>query len=78
LIGALGVGPLAGDCTGDGVIDVADIVCELNFLFVAGPAPNPLQEGDVNCDGIIDGADVVYLLNYLFVKGPPPCCYCSG
>jgi hypothetical protein len=63
-----------GDVTGDGVIDAADIVFLLNYLFVGGPAPVPYSEGDVNCDGIIDAADVVFLLNYLFVHGPEPRC----
>jgi hypothetical protein len=63
-----------GDVTEDGVVDAADIVYLLNYLFVGGPAPVPYSEGDVNCDGIIDAADVVFLLNYLFINGPEPRC----
>ena len=65
-----------GDANGDGVIDAADVVYLINFLFVAGsPAPDPLWVGDANCDGVIDAADVVYLINFLFVPGsPPPSC----
>jgi hypothetical protein len=64
-----------GDCNNDGVINSADAVYLISYLFVDGPAPIPvLQIGDLNCDGIVNIADVVYLINYLFVNGPPPCC----
>lgn len=62
-----------GDVNSDGMIDIADIVYLINYLFANGPAPTPLQAGDVNCDGTIKSADVVYLINYLFRDGPPPC-----
>jgi len=65
---------LRGDANGDGVINSADVVYLINYLFKGGPAPEPLEAGDVNCDGIINSADVVYLINYLFKGGPPPEC----
>jgi outer membrane protein assembly factor BamB/6-phosphogluconolactonase (cycloisomerase 2 family) len=63
-----------GDCNGDRVIDISDVVFLINFLFINGPAPVPLPVGDVNCDGVVDVSDVVYLINYLFINGPAPCC----
>jgi hypothetical protein len=65
---------LRGDATGDGIINSADIVYLINYLFKGGPAPWPWDAGDVNCDGIINSADIVYLINYLFKGGPPPGC----
>jgi len=62
-----------GDVTADGVIDASDLVYLLNYLFIHGPEPIPLETGDVTCDGVVDASDVVYLLNYLFVHGPQPC-----
>ena len=62
-----------GDITGDGVIDIGDIVYVINYLFKGGVAPQPKDRADVNCDGVIDLGDVVYLINYLFKGGPPPC-----
>jgi hypothetical protein len=62
-----------GDCTGDGVVDISDVVYLINYLFIHGPAPVPLSVGDVTCDGVVDVSDTVYLLNYLFVGGPAPC-----
>jgi len=63
-----------GDANGDGVINIADVVYLINFLFIDGPAPVPIQAGDVNCNGYITAADIVYLINYLFIGGPPPSC----
>jgi outer membrane protein assembly factor BamB len=64
---------LRGDANADGVINSADVVYLINYLYIHGPAPLPLAAGDVNCDGTINVTDVVYLINYLFIGGPPPC-----
>jgi hypothetical protein len=66
---------IRGDANGDGVINVTDVVYLINYLFISGPAPNPIQAGDANCDGVVNVTDVVYLINYLFLvpPGPPPC-----
>ncbi len=61
-----------GDTNADGIIDVADVVYLLNYLFKGGPAPVPLWTADTNGDDLVEVADVVYLLNYLFKGGPPP------
>jgi parallel beta-helix repeat protein len=75
LIGALDVGCFTyGDANKDGVINIADVVYLINYLFVDGPAPDPLSVGDANCDDVVNIADVVYLINYLFIDGPPPDC----
>jgi C1A family cysteine protease len=63
-----------GDANGDGLINTADVVYLINYLFIDGPAPDPLWVGDCNCDEVVDIADVVHLLNYLFLNGPPPSC----
>ena len=64
---------LCGDASGDEIVDIADVVYLLNYVFKGGTPPDPLERGDVNLDEIVDLADVVYLLNYLFKDGPPPC-----
>jgi len=63
-----------GDANRDGLVDIADCVYLINYLFVGGPAPDPLAAGDANYDGVVNIVDVVYLLNYLFLGGPPPGC----
>jgi hypothetical protein len=65
---------IRGDANGDGVISVSDIVYLINYLFINGPAPVPLEAGDANCDGVVSVSDVVYLINYLFAGGPAPGC----
>jgi uncharacterized delta-60 repeat protein len=65
---------LRGDANGDGVINVADVVYLVNFLYRNGDPPTPIEAGDANCDGIVNVADVVYLVNYLYRGGDPPGC----
>jgi hypothetical protein len=61
-----------GDANGDGEITPSDAVYLINYLFIGGPAPVPLEAGDANSDGVVSSADIVYLINYLFSNGPPP------
>jgi len=65
---------LHGDANGDQVIDLADVVFLINYLYKGDIPPNPLEAGDANCDGNVDLADVVYLINYLYKGGPAPPC----
>lgn len=65
---------IRGDANGDGIIDLGDAVCILNYLFKGDDPPDPLDAGDANCDGIVDLGDAIYLLNYLFKGGDPPGC----
>jgi hypothetical protein len=61
-----------GDVNEDEIIDIADVVFLINYLFIGGPVPNPLALGDPSGDCSIDIADVTYLINYLFNAGPEP------
>jgi hypothetical protein len=65
---------IRGDANGDEVVDVADVVYLVNFLYRGGDPPVPIEAGDANCDGIVNVADVVYLVNYLYRGGDPPGC----
>jgi hypothetical protein len=65
---------LRGDVTGDGVINLGDVVYLITYLYKSGPAPDPLLAGDVNCDGMVALGDVVYLITYLYKGGPAPNC----
>ncbi len=62
----------SGDCNGDRVVDIADVVFLSNYLFGGGPPPNPMCIGDVTDDGVVNVADIVYLVAYLFEGGAPP------
>jgi len=57
------------------VIDIADVVYLINYVFIGGPEPvTCLDASDANCDGEVDIADVFYIAKYLFIGGPPPGC----
>jgi hypothetical protein len=66
-----------GDANSDGVIDPADAVFLINYLFKEGAAPDPLRLGDVTADCVVDAADVIYLINYLFRNGAAPGIGCA-
>jgi len=63
---------IRGDTRLDGLINIADIVFLLNYIFVNGPEPVPFCSGDVDRDGNVDSDDALYLISYLFQYGPPP------
>jgi hypothetical protein len=65
-----------GDCTGEGDIDLADVICLIGYLYKEGPPPDPLCQGDTNGDGSRDVGDVVLLINYLFRSSFAPCFDC--
>ncbi|MBU1318219.1 MAG: right-handed parallel beta-helix repeat-containing protein [candidate division Zixibacteria bacterium] len=76
LIGALGVGCdeyLCGDADRSTDIDIDDVVYLIFYIFLGGPAPDPLEAGDADCSGAIDIDDVVHLISYIFSGGPAPC-----
>ncbi len=68
---------LCGNTSGDpnGDIDISDLTHLVNFLFLNGPAPEPLSVGNMNCDseGGIDISDLTTLINFLFLGGAAPC-----
>jgi len=63
---------IRGDTRSDGLVNIADIVYLLNYIFVNGPAPSPFCSGDVDRDGNVDSDDAMYLISYLFEYGTPP------
>jgi hypothetical protein len=65
--------PSRGDLTGDGVIDVFDVIASIDIIFSGAPPPSPPGLVDVNCDEVPDVFDVIYLIDYSFSGGPQPC-----
>jgi hypothetical protein len=64
-----------GDCNGSGTIDIADLICMVNYLFLGIPSSVPLSELDCSCDEVVNIADVIRLVNYLFLGWlAPGCC----
>ncbi|MEM7262999.1 MAG: hypothetical protein AAF488_13485, partial [Planctomycetota bacterium] len=60
-----------GDGNGDGTVNIADPVANLDYQFSLGPALC-LDAYDVNDDGTVDISDPIYNLTFLFSFGPPP------
>jgi len=54
------------------LIDIADLVYLVDFMFSGGTAP--LCEFEANVDGLgeLDISDLVYIVDYMFTSGPPP------
>jgi len=66
------IGCRFGDANSSGVINVADIIYIVQFIFNGGPAPNPLCNADADCSGIVNINDVVKTVQYIFSGGPAP------
>lgn len=62
---------IRGDASQDGVLDLADAIVALDFLFQEGPLACE-DAADSNDDGMLNIADPIYLLGYQFSGGPAP------
>ena len=71
--GLAGEAYVCGDCNLDGITNIADVVCKINYLFMGDPLPCPPKVVDHNGDGSVNIADVVAELNYLFGGAPLEC-----
>lgn len=66
-------GLFCGDANRDQEVNVSDAVYIINYIFVGGPPPDPMDNANVNCDFAVNVSDAVWLINFVFVGGPPPC-----
>ena len=66
-------GLICGDCNGDRITNIADVVCKINYIFLGVPLPCPPEVVDHNGDGAVNVADVVAEINYLFLGVPLGC-----
>jgi hypothetical protein len=62
-----------GDANSDANINVSDAVFLINYVFIGGSAPDPLELGDANCDGSVNVSDAVWIINFVFIGGNAPC-----
>jgi hypothetical protein len=70
---------ITGDVNIDGVINSADIINLVSFVFKSGNPPQPCNAaGDVNCSSTVSSADIIALVNYVFKGGEAPCDACTG
>jgi hypothetical protein len=69
---------VTGDFNMDGILNSADIILTVNYVFKNGPDPQPLElAADVNCSGQVTSADIIMLVNHVFKSAPPPCDACT-
>ncbi len=62
---------IRGDTTSDGVLNLADPVKSLEYLFIGGDMPCA-SAADHDDSGTLDLGDAISLLAYLFIAGPAP------
>ena len=74
VISVAGEPEICGDATGDGDINVLDVVFLIDYRYRNGPAPYPLNGSDVNGDGNISILDMVYLIDFKYKDGPDLIC----
>ncbi len=64
-----------GDSNIDGIVNIADAIKILNYLFLDGLSTSCLDVMDADDTGALNITDAVYLLTFLFLGGrpvPPP------
>ena len=64
-------GYIRGDANQDGMVDIADAIVILGYLFGGGSDGGCLSALDANDDGSADVADAVAVLSHLFSQGGP-------
>lgn len=61
-----------GDANGDGIVNIADAIFVINFLFTSGPAPGCMIAANMNGDSVIDISDIIFNVSFQFSGGPAP------
>ncbi len=73
----IGGEPMCGDINADDVIDIADVIYLLNYIFLAEEPPVSMTAADVNCDGAVNIVDAISIVRYIFTGSPVPCGNCD-
>jgi len=64
---------LPGDVDGDWVVDIGDLTCLIDYLFISYQEPRyPRWRADVDAVFGCDIGDITHLISYLFLGGPNP------
>ncbi|MBR6354744.1 MAG: S8 family serine peptidase [Paludibacteraceae bacterium] len=56
---------IRGDANGSAVVDIADVICVINYITFQNPLPFMFESADVNGDGVVDLLDVVGIINII-------------
>jgi hypothetical protein len=70
---------VCGDASGDGLINLLDILYLIAYRYNTppGPAPDPEIFADADGDGLINLIDILYLIDYLYSQPPGPTPNCG-
>lgn len=63
---------LRGDTNNDGIVNIADGIATIGWLFQGAAAPNCLAAVDINADTLTDISDIIFLVTWQFQGGPQP------
>jgi hypothetical protein len=66
------IASIKGDLNADGSFSPADVVLELNCVFLSNGSC-PLERADLDCNGLLQIPDIVHVLNRVFLGNPAPC-----
>ncbi|HOW25122.1 MAG TPA: FISUMP domain-containing protein [Bacteroidales bacterium] len=64
---------LCGDVSGDGVVNVLDIISMVSYIMGSNPSPFGSDAADINADGVINILDVIALVNNIMQVPGVPC-----
>jgi hypothetical protein len=69
---------VTGDLDGNGLLQSADVIRMVNYVFKSGATPTPCAGvADANCDNAVQSADIIRMVNHVFKGGVAPCDACS-
>ncbi len=64
---------ICGDANNDAAVNISDAVYIINYIFIGGAPPDPLESADANCDAQVNISDAVWIINYIFIGSNAPC-----
>ncbi len=63
---------ICGDANGDQTVNISDAVFIINYIFIGGETPYPIEAADANGDRSCNVSDAVFIINHVFIGGPAP------
>jgi len=66
------VGKLTGDFNLDGIVDLADLMLLVAYMFAGAAIPPGVENMDITGDCSCNVTDITYFVGYLYSSGPPP------
>ncbi len=62
---------ICGNANGDELVNILDITYIISYLYMGGPAPDPVESADVDNSGEVNILDITSLISFLYKDGPP-------